>query len=87
MATLTFRLQINPNTYTLVGDGVSELSCIEQSVNRVRVVVVDEGDPQPAPNETQYVSFDDFYQRNGRSADVYMLVEGVDVTFVEGERA
>ncbi len=87
MATLTFREQINPDTYTQVGDSVTEFSCVERSVNLVRVVVVDPGDATPAPAETQYVSFDDFYQRNGRAVDIYMLITGADNTFIEGERA
>jgi hypothetical protein len=87
VAIRTFREPINTATYTLVGSNVSQFSCVERSVERVRVVVVDVGDSVPATGETQYVTFDDFYERNSDSVDIYMLAEGVDAAMIEGERS
>ena len=86
MATRTFREDIVDTAYTKVGASVTMFSAVEDSVSRVRIVVVDVGDAQPAADETQYVSFDGFYTRNADAVDIYALSED-GPTSIQGERA
>jgi len=73
MVIKTFRTQIDDTAYTLIKGGSTVIGVTENRVGQIRVVVTAVGDPVPDLSETQYIEFDDDYQRSLTAGDIYMM--------------